>query len=620
MPYGFLLFTVAIHEPTGERVAIKVINKTKMQSMDMHEKIRREINILQCLNHPHVMRLYELVDSPTDIFMVMEYVPRGELFDYIVQRTRLSENEARRFFQQIVTGVEYCHHHLVSHRDLKPENVLLDTNLNVKVGDFGLSNFMREGEFLKTSCGSPNYASPEVVSGKAYAGPEVDVWSCGVILYALLCGSLPFDDENVSILFKKIRHGVKCESMHLQKEELWVFFFRLNFCSTKRAMGNYTLPGHLPENPRSLIVRMLVVDPAKRITMKEIRRHPWFRQYLPPYLSSAVLRSPLLNSVDFSIVEEMKKMGFEVDAEKLEIVTPVGSFSKHETVTYQLLAQRRIQQSSYSTMLPYYAKDLPMVFSKEAQKKISSIISGESLSHYGNYEPSTFLPCTSTSRHTSPLQIHGSPIDYSPGNPAWATSRWKLGVESILDSVSLVTTVLDTLKALMYEWFMVTPYKLRCRPISTFSSSKVGSSELLPDPLPAHVDSSVVPAATSASLDPGMPSSTLFGERELSSSELYRSLNLPESISALDRKPLPGGIILTIQLYKIASCRYLVDVQLFDGPSLACFSEALRVASALYSALTQIQFQQTPGGPMPIWSPTTPVVLKSFGPHHRIFG
>ncbi|KAF8822251.1 putative histone kinase SNF1 [Cardiosporidium cionae] len=582
---------LAIHEPTGERVAIKVINKTKMQTMDMHEKIRREINILQCLNHPHVMRLYELVDSPTDIFMVMEYVPRGELFDYIVQRTRLSENDARQFFQQIISGVEYCHHHMVSHRDLKPENVLLDTNLNVKVGDFGLSNFMREGEFLKTSCGSPNYASPEVVSGKAYAGPEVDVWSCGVILYALLCGSLPFDDENVSILFKKIRHG------------------------------NYTLPGHLPENPRSLIVRMLVVDPAKRITMKEIRRHPWFRQNLPPYLSSTVLRSPLLSSVDSSIVDEMNKLGFEVDAEKLEIVTPVGSFSKHETVTYQLLAQRRIQQSSFSTMLPYYSKDLSMVFSKEAQKKISSIVSGESSSHYGNYEPSTFLPCTSTSHHTSPLEVHGSPIDYSPGNPAWTTSRWKLGVESVLDSVSLVTTVLDTLKALMYEWFMVTPYKLRCRPISTFSSAK-GSSEMLTTFLPVLESSPAVPAVdlAAATLDPGNASSVPTNEQELPFSELYRSLNLPESISARGKKPLPGGIILTIQLYKIASSRYLVDVQLFDGPSLACFSEALRVASALYSALTQIQFQQTAGGPMPIWSPTTPVILKSFGPHHRIFG
>jgi len=137
---------------------------------------------------------------------------------------------------------------------------------------------MRDGDFLKTSCGSPNYASPEVVSGKAYAGPEVDVWSCGVILYALLCGSLPFDDEHIPNLFKKIKHG------------------------------NFTLPGHLSENARVLIYKMLAVDPAKRITFREIRRHPWFRTNLPPYISIATLRDPTKTTVDLSIVEELRKV------------------------------------------------------------------------------------------------------------------------------------------------------------------------------------------------------------------------------------------------------------------------------------------------------------------------
>jgi serine/threonine protein kinase len=136
---------------------------------------------------------------------VMEYVSEGELFDFIVEKGRLSEGDARRFFQQFISGVEYCHRHMVVHRDLKPENLLLDQDFNLKIADFGLSNMMRDGYFLKTSCGSPNYAAPEVISGKLYAGPEVDVWSCGVILYALLCGSLPFDDENIPNLFKKIK-------------------------------------------------------------------------------------------------------------------------------------------------------------------------------------------------------------------------------------------------------------------------------------------------------------------------------------------------------------------------------------------------------------------------------
>ena len=146
-----------------------------------------------------------MISTPTDIFMVMEYVSGGELFDYIVKHGKLTEDRARRFFQQILSGVEFCHRYGVVHRDLKPENLLLDDKLNVKIADFGLSNMMTDGEFLRTSCGSPNYAAPEVISGKLYAGPEVDIWSCGVILYALLCGTLPFDDEHVPTLFRKIK-------------------------------------------------------------------------------------------------------------------------------------------------------------------------------------------------------------------------------------------------------------------------------------------------------------------------------------------------------------------------------------------------------------------------------
>nr|XP_010940255.1 serine/threonine protein kinase OSK1 isoform X2 [Elaeis guineensis] len=196
---------IAEHALTGHKVAIKILNRRKIKSMEMEEKVRREIKILRLFMHPHIIRLYEVIETQTDIYVVMEYVKSGELFDYIVEKGRLQEDEARRFFQQIISGVEYCHRNMVVHRDLKPENLLLDSKCNVKIADFGLSNVMRDGHFLKTSCGSPNYAAPEVISGKLYAGPEVDVWSCGVILYALLCGTLPFDDENIPNLFKKIK-------------------------------------------------------------------------------------------------------------------------------------------------------------------------------------------------------------------------------------------------------------------------------------------------------------------------------------------------------------------------------------------------------------------------------
>ena len=206
---------VAEHILTGHKVAVKILNRKKIKAIDMEEKVRREIKILRLFMHPHIIRLYEVLETPHDIYVVMEYVKAGELFDYIVEKGRLGENEARHFFQQIVSGVEYCHRNMVVHRDLKPENLLLDAKSNVKIADFGLSNVMRDGHFLKTSCGSPNYAAPEVISGKLYSGPEVDVWSCGVILYALLCGSLPFDDESIPNLFKKIKGGIYNLPSHL---------------------------------------------------------------------------------------------------------------------------------------------------------------------------------------------------------------------------------------------------------------------------------------------------------------------------------------------------------------------------------------------------------------------
>ena len=247
----------------------------------MEEKVQREINILHLCTHPHIIRLYEVIDTPTDIFLVNEYVSGGELFDYIVSKGRLSADEARNFFHQIISGVEYCHFQKIVHRDLKPENLLLDSNLNIKIADFGLSNLMRDGDFLRTSCGSPNYAAPEVISGHLYAGPEVDVWSCGVILYALLCGSLPFDDESIPNLFKKIKSGM------------------------------YSLPSHLSQLARNLIPRMLEVDPMKRITIPEIRLHPWFQHKLPPYLRHPPeLMEKQERVVDPAVIDEVMKLPF----------------------------------------------------------------------------------------------------------------------------------------------------------------------------------------------------------------------------------------------------------------------------------------------------------------------
>lgn len=200
---------------------------------------------------------YTVIKTPTEIIMVLEYAG-GELFDYIVAHGKMQEDGARRFFQQMLCAVEYCHRHKIVHRDLKPENLLLDDNLDVKIADFGLSNIMTDGNFLKTSCGSPNYAAPEVIGGKLYAGPEVDVWSCGVILYVLLVGRLPFDHEHIPTLFAKI------------------------------ARGSYMVPTWMSPGAANLIRKMLVVNPVQRATIEDIRQDPWFLKDLPAYLHPPV--------------------------------------------------------------------------------------------------------------------------------------------------------------------------------------------------------------------------------------------------------------------------------------------------------------------------------------------
>ena len=248
---------LAIHQSTGQKVALKIISRRKLITRDMAGRIEREIQYLQLLRHPHIIKLFTVITMPGEIVMVLEYAG-GELFDYIVQNGKMAEGKARKFFQQIVCAVEYCHRHKIVHRDLKPENLLLDEQLNVKIADFGLSNIMTDGNFLKTSCGSPNYAAPEVISGKLYAGPEVDVWSCGVILYVLLVGRLPFDDEYIPALFKKI------------------------------TQGNYVVPSYLSQGAVQLIRRMLQVNPVNRITIQEIRQDPWFTHDLAEYLQPPV--------------------------------------------------------------------------------------------------------------------------------------------------------------------------------------------------------------------------------------------------------------------------------------------------------------------------------------------
>ncbi|CAI8585788.1 unnamed protein product [Vicia faba] len=241
---------------TGESVAMKILDRSTIIKHKMADQIKREISIMKLVRHPYVVRLHEVLASRTKIYIILEFITGGELFDKIVHHGRLSEAEARRYFQQLIDGVDYCHSKGVYHRDLKPENLLLDSLGNMKISDFGLSALPEQGvSMLRTTCGTPNYVAPEVLSHKGYNGAPADVWSCGVILYVLMAGYLPFDELDLTTLYSKI-----------DKAE-------------------FSCPAWFPVGAKSLIQRILDPNPEHRITIEQIRNDEWFQKsYVPVHL------------------------------------------------------------------------------------------------------------------------------------------------------------------------------------------------------------------------------------------------------------------------------------------------------------------------------------------------
>lgn len=243
---------LATNTETGQQVAIKILDKEKIQKQNMGAQIKKEISIMKMVKHAHVVQLYEVLASRSKIFIVLELITGGELFDKIVREGRFNEEMARFYFRQLVRGVKYCHTMGVCHRDLKPENLLLDEHGNLKISDFGLSALYTgstednsRATLLHTTCGTPNYVAPEVLNDKGYDGRAADVWSMGVILYVLLAGFLPFDEPIMSSLFRKI-----------QKAE-------------------FDYPKWFTPEVRALLDKILVADPKRRINLAQIERDPW---------------------------------------------------------------------------------------------------------------------------------------------------------------------------------------------------------------------------------------------------------------------------------------------------------------------------------------------------------
>ncbi|XP_039248045.2 uncharacterized protein LOC120325930 isoform X1 [Styela clava] len=260
---NFAVVKLARHRITKTEVAIKIIDKLRLDQLNL-KKIYREIQILKLLNHQHIIKLYQVMETSSTIYLVCEYARNGELFDYITEQGRLPEEKAKKMFWQILTAVEYCHKNNVVHRDLKAENLLLDSNNNVKLADFGFSNFYQSGNMLSTWCGSPPYAAPEVFEGKVYEGPHLDVWSLGVVLYVLVCGTFPFDGSNLANLKDRVLGG------------------------------RFRIPYWMSQDCENLVRRMLVINPKKRLTISQIKKHKWMQAHNPIIVLAQTKSSPQL--------------------------------------------------------------------------------------------------------------------------------------------------------------------------------------------------------------------------------------------------------------------------------------------------------------------------------------
>ncbi|XP_038561441.1 serine/threonine-protein kinase BRSK2 isoform X2 [Micropterus salmoides] len=310
------LVKLGVHCVTCQKVAIKIVNREKL-SESVLMKVEREIAILKLIEHPHVLKLHDVYENKKYLYLVLEHVSGGELFDYLVKKGRLTPKEARKFFRQIMSALDFCHSHSICHRDLKPENLLLDEKNNIRIADFGMASLQVGDSLLETSCGSPHYACPEVIRGEKYDGRKADVWSCGVILFALLVGALPFDDDNLRNLLEKVKLGV------------------------------FHMPHFIPPDCQNLLRGMIEVDASKRLTLELIQKHTWYiggknePEPEQPVPRKVTIRSlPSADDIDPDVLDSMHSLGCFRDKNKL-LKDLLSDDDNQEKMIYFLLLDRK---------------------------------------------------------------------------------------------------------------------------------------------------------------------------------------------------------------------------------------------------------------------------------------
>ncbi|XP_063799328.1 serine/threonine-protein kinase SIK2 [Pseudophryne corroboree] len=344
---NFAVVKLARHRITKTEVAIKIIDKSQLDAVNL-EKIYREVQIMKMLDHPHIIKLYQVMETKNMLYLVTEYAKNGEIFDYLAKHGRLNESEARRKFWQILSAVEYCHSHNIVHRDLKAENLLLDNHMNIKIADFGFGNFYKTGEPLATWCGSPPYAAPEVFEGQQYEGPQLDIWSMGVVLYVLVCGALPFDGPTLPILRQRVLEG------------------------------RFRIPYFMSEECEHLIRRMLVLEPSKRLSIAQIKEHKWMMTEVPVHRPVLYAQSP---EKDVSIGEHNEQVlrlmhSLGIDQQKTIESLQNRSYNHFAAIYYLLVERLKSHRSSFPVEARIDARQRrPSTVAEQTVAKTSTVMS-----------------------------------------------------------------------------------------------------------------------------------------------------------------------------------------------------------------------------------------------------
>lgn len=309
---SFGMVRLAIHILSGEKVAIKILDRTKIKEKMDKIRIEREIEVLTKLIHPNIIRIFQVIQTNVSLNIIQEYACGKDFMEYLADKKKIDENEACHYFQQIISALEYIHKQGIAHRDLKPENMILTKTKEIKVIDFGLSNTYKPGELLSTACGSPCYAAPEMLQGKSYIGSLVDIWSAGIILYLMLCGHHPFEDSTHSGLYKKIKNG------------------------------KFTIPKYVSREARDLLNNILVTNPKKRFKITQIKAHPWFNLIDPKKnLSSGINLKSIIFPIDEDIIHRMESFGYNKQKVRAELYSnELGNSS----ITYNLFLRQKIKK------------------------------------------------------------------------------------------------------------------------------------------------------------------------------------------------------------------------------------------------------------------------------------